>query len=142
MSTSTSEHEQQEAAQAPAPAQAQGQGQAEAPARKGITLSDSAVRRLKAMHQELKAGPEAGLRLSVKGGGCSGLTYHMDWAEKPKEKDRIFERDGVRVFVDGKSLLYLNGSELTFESSFMASMFKLHNPNAKTECGCGESFSV
>lgn len=126
--TSTSEHQ----AAAPAPA----------PAKRGITLSDSAVTRLRAMHQELKAGPEAGLRLSVKGGGCSGMTYHMDWAEKPKEKDRIFERDGVRVFVDGKSLLYLGGSELTFESSFMASMFKLHNPNAKSECGCGESFSV
>lgn len=115
--------------------------EAAAPAR-GLTISDAAVTRLKAMYQELKAAPEAGMRISVKGGGCSGLSYHMDWAAGPKEKDRIFERDGVRVFVDGKSLLYLKGSELTFESSFMASMFKLHNPNAKSQCGCGESFSV
>ncbi len=125
----------EQAAEAPA--------QAQAPeAAKGIGISDSAVTRLKAMYQELKAAPESGMRISVKGGGCSGLSYHMDWAAAPKEKDRVFERDGVRVFVDGKSLLYLKGSELTYEASFMASMFKLHNPNAKSQCGCGESFSV
>ncbi|HEY8211225.1 MAG TPA: iron-sulfur cluster assembly accessory protein [Myxococcaceae bacterium] len=107
-----------------------------------ITISDAAVTRLKTMYQELKAAPESGMRIAVKGGGCSGMSYHMEWAPVPKEKDKVFERDGVRVFVDGKSLLYLKGSELTFESSFMASLFKLHNPNAKTECGCGESFSV
>jgi len=111
-------------------------------AAKGITIADSAVTRLKAMYQELKAAPESGMRIAVKGGGCSGLSYVMDWAEGPKEKDRVFERDGVRVFVDGKSLLYLKGSELAYESSFMASLFKLHNPNAKSQCGCGESFSV
>ena len=108
----------------------------------GITISEAAVTRLRAMYQELKAAPESGMRIAVKGGGCSGLSYHMEWATSPKERDRVFERDGVRVFVDGKSLLYLKGSELTFESSFMASLFKLHNPNAKSECGCGESFSV
>lgn len=111
-------------------------------AAKGITIADSAVTRLKVMYQELKAAPESGMRIAVKGGGCSGMSYVMDWAEGPKEKDRVFERDGVRVFVDGKSLLYLKGSELAYETSFMASMFKLHNPNAKSECGCGESFSV
>lgn len=111
-------------------------------AAKGITISDAAVTRLQAMYRELKAPPEAGMRIAVKGGGCSGLSYHMEWATQPKEKERVFERDGVRVFVDGKSLLYLKGSELTFEASFMASMFKLRNPNAKAECGCGESFSV
>ena len=108
----------------------------------GITISEAAVNRLKAMYQELKAAPESGMRIAVKGGGCSGLSYHMDCAAGPKERDKVFEREGVRVFVDGKSLLYLKGSELTFESSFMASLFKLHNPNAKSQCGCGESFSV
>jgi iron-sulfur cluster assembly protein len=108
----------------------------------GLTISDAAVTRLQAMYQELKAAPESGMRIAVKGGGCSGLSYHMEWAPAPKERDKVFERDGVRVFVDGKSLLYLKGSELTFEASLMASLFKLHNPNAKTQCGCGESFSV
>lgn len=123
------------------PASAEPQAAPEATA-KGIGISDSAVVRLKAMYRELKAPAEAGMRIAVKGGGCSGLSYHLDWAAQPTEKDRVFERDGVRVFVDGKSLLYLKGSELTFESSFMASMFKIRNPNAKAECGCGESFSV
>jgi len=60
----------------------------------------------------------------------------------PREKDRIFERDGVRVFVDGKSFLYLAGSELNYEQTLMSSMFKVQNPNVKSTCGCGESFSV
>jgi iron-sulfur cluster assembly protein len=66
----------------------------------------------------------------------------MDWAEGAREKDRVFERDGVRVFIDGKSLLYLAGSELTYEQTLMSSMFKVQNPNVKSTCGCGESFSV
>jgi iron-sulfur cluster assembly protein len=111
------------------------------PAAKGITLHDSAVRRLNKMKEELRA-PEGGLRLAVRGGGCSGLTYAMDWAERPREKDKVFEREGARVFVDSKSYLYLNGTEIVYEESFMASGFKLNNPNVKGACGCGESFSV
>jgi iron-sulfur cluster assembly protein len=111
------------------------------PAPKGIVIADSAVRRLKELLEQRQT-PEAGLRLAVKGGGCSGLQYSMEWAEKSRERDKIFEKDGVRVFVDPKSYLYLIGTELVFEQTLMASGFKLNNPNVKAACGCGESFSV
>ena len=108
---------------------------------KSFGIADSAVRQLRKLLAERNT-PQAGLRIAVKGGGCSGLSYTMDWAEQPTEKDRIFERDGVRVFIDGKSLLYVAGSELVFEQTLMSSMFKVQNPNVKSVCGCGESFSV
>lgn len=111
------------------------------PAGKGILLSDSAVHRLQLLLAERQT-PEAGLRLAVKGGGCSGLQYAMEWAEKPRERDKVFERDGVRVFVDPKSYLYLMGTELVYEETLMASGFKLQNPNVKAACGCGESFTI
>ncbi|ADO73577.1 HesB/IscA family protein [Stigmatella aurantiaca] len=111
------------------------------PAGKGILLSDSAVLRLRRLLEERQT-PEAGLRLAVKGGGCSGLQYAMEWAEKPRERDKIFEREGVRVFVDPKSYLYLMGTELVYEETMMASGFKLQNPNVKAACGCGESFTL
>lgn len=111
------------------------------PAGKGITLADSAVARLKKLLADRNT-PNAGLRIAVRGGGCSGLAYVMEWAEQPKERDKIFERDGVRVFVDPKSYLYLMGTELVWEEGLMASGFKLQNPNVKSQCGCGESFTV
>lgn len=111
------------------------------PMGKGIGLGDSAVERLKKLLVE-RSTPNAGLRIAVKGGGCSGLSYHMEWAEAPKERDKIFERDGVRIFVDAKSYLYLMGTELIFEDGLMASGFKLQNPNVKSACGCGDSFTV
>ena len=111
------------------------------PAGKGIGLTESAVARLQRMLAERKT-PQAGLRIMVKGGGCSGLAYHMEWAEKPRERDKTFERDGVRVFIDPKSYLYLMGTELIFEEGLLASGFKLQNPNVKGSCGCGDSFTV
>ncbi len=111
------------------------------PASKGIGLTDGAVVRLKVLLAERNT-PEAGLRIAVKGGGCSGLAYHMEWAEKPRERDKVFEREGVRVFIDPKSFLYLMGTELVFEEGLLASGFKLQNPNVKAACGCGDSFTV
>jgi len=111
------------------------------PAGKTIGLADNAVARLKALLTERQT-PDAGLRIAVKGGGCSGLAYHMEWAEKARERDKVFEREGVRVFVDPKSYLYLMGTELVFEEGLLASGFKLRNPNEKAACGCGDSFSV
>jgi iron-sulfur cluster assembly protein len=111
------------------------------PAGKGIILSDSAVKRLRLLLEQRQT-PEAGLRLAVKGGGCSGLQYAMEWAEKARERDKVFEREGVRVFVDPKSYLYLMGTELVFEETLMGSGFKLQNPNVKGACGCGESFTI
>ena len=111
------------------------------PVGKGIGIDDTAVLRLKKLLTDRNT-PNAGLRIAVKGGGCSGLAYHMEWAEEPKQRDKIFDRDGVRVFIDPKSYLYLMGTELIFEETLMASGFKLRNPNEKAACGCGESFSV
>ncbi len=111
------------------------------PMGKGIGLTDSAVTRLQRLLAERKT-PEAGLRIAVKGGGCSGLAYHMEWAEKARERDKTFEREGVRVFIDPKSYLYLMGTELVFEEGLLASGFKLQNPNVKGSCGCGDSFTV
>ena len=111
------------------------------PAARGVSIAPSAVARLKSLLEQRKT-PEAGLRIAVKGGGCSGLAYNMEWAESPRERDKIFEQDGVRVFVDPKSYLYLIGTELVYEDGLMASGFKLHNPNVKSTCGCGESFTL
>lgn len=111
------------------------------PTSRGVAIAESAVPRLKQLLTERQT-PNAGLRIMVKGGGCSGLSYQMEWAETPRERDKIFERDGVRVFVDPKSYLYLMGTELVFEETLMASGFKLQNPNVKAACGCGDSFSV
>jgi iron-sulfur cluster assembly protein len=108
---------------------------------RGVSIHESAVRQLKRLLEQRQT-PEAGLRVAVKGGGCSGLAYLMEWAEKPRERDKIFERDGVRVFIDPKSYLYLLGTELVYEEGLMASGFKLHNPNVKGACGCGESFAI
>jgi iron-sulfur cluster assembly protein len=107
----------------------------------GFRLADSAVKRLRDLIEQQKT-PEGGLRISVKGGGCSGLSYAMEWADRPRERDRVFERDGARVFVDSKSLLYVKESELAFEQGLMSTGFKIQNPNVKASCGCGESFSV
>ena len=111
------------------------------PTIRGVGIGQSAVPRLKQLLAERQT-PNAGLRIMVKGGGCSGLSYQMEWAEAPRERDKIFEREGVRVFVDPKSYLYLMGTELIFEETLMASGFKLHNPNVKAACGCGDSFAV
>ncbi|MFZ5440786.1 MAG: HesB/IscA family protein [Myxococcota bacterium] len=111
------------------------------PATKGIGLTDSAVAQLRRLLEDRKT-PDAGLRIAVKGGGCSGLAYHMEWAEKARERDKVFARDGVQVFVDPKSFLYLMGTELVYEEGLLASGFKLRNPNEKASCGCGDSFTV
>lgn len=106
-----------------------------------FSLADTAVAQLLRLSSE-RASSHGGLRIAIKGGGCSGLMYEMDWADKPKEKDKVFEKSGARVFIDSRSLLYLRGSELVYETGLLASGFKMRNPNKKSECGCGESFSV
>jgi len=80
--------------------------------------------------------------VAVKGGGCSGLSYALSWDNKAREKDRIFERDGVRVFVDPKSYIYLVGTVVEYEEKLLQSGFKLTNPQVRSTCGCGESFTV
>ena len=83
-----------------------------------------------------------GLRLGVKGGGCSGLTYGLDFDNETKSGDKVAEINGVKVFIDFKSYLYLRGTTLEFSTDPLNGGFSFMNPNAKKSCGCGTSFSV
>ena len=105
-----------------------------------ITLSPKAVKEVKRLLAE-QPKQDAGLRVGVKGGGCSGLSYLLNF-DVQKEGDNVFEFEGARVFVDSKSLLYLAGLTLDFSDSLEGRGFKFVNPNASRTCGCGESFSV
>lgn len=97
------------------------------------------VRRLKAENNI----PEThGLRVGVKGGGCSGLSYVLAFDEAPKEKDKILEIEGLRVFIDPKSLFYLSGTVLDFSDGLNGKGFVFNNPQATRTCGCGNSFGV
>ncbi len=89
-----------------------------------------------------REGVQGGLRLGVLGGGCSGLSYLFKFDSKPRTTDRVFEFDGVKVFVDPKSLLYLDGMTLDWKDSLIHSGFAFENPNAKKSCGCGTSFTA
>jgi iron-sulfur cluster assembly protein len=82
------------------------------------------------------------LRVSVAGGGCSGLSYKLDFVEASTEKDRVFEKEGVKVAVDPKSYLFLEGMELDYSGGLNGKGFVFNNPNAKKSCGCGNSFSA
>ena len=106
----------------------------------GVNLTDRAAARINELvAAENRAGQ--GLRVKVVGGGCSGLQYKVD-LDQPKTSDRIFEKDGAKVLVDMKSLLYLSGTELDYKDELMQSGFVFQNPNVKKACGCGQSFMV
>jgi iron-sulfur cluster assembly protein len=108
----------------------------------GLHLTDRAVKRVRiAMAKEGISPEEGGLRLGVMGGGCSGLSYSIKFDTRPRERDRVFDFDGVRVFVDPKSFVYLNGMTLDYEETLMRQGFNFINPNSSRSCGCGSSFS-
>ena len=111
-----------------------------------ITLTAKAAGELKTlMAKEVEAkrlSPEAGLRLMVQGGGCSGFTYRMGFDDTKKDDDKELELEGIRVLVDSKSLLYLNGTQVDFQDGLMGRGFVFNNPNASGTCGCGSSFSA
>ena len=90
---------------------------------------------------EKQSEPEVSLRVAVKGGGCSGLSYALGF-DKKQEGDNVFETAGIKIFVDAKSNLYLDGTTLDFVDGLEGRGFKFINPNAQKSCGCGESFSV
>jgi len=109
---------------------------------KGIQVTDQALVRIRAaMAKENVSSTEGGLRLGVQGGGCSGLSYNIRFDTQPRERDRVFQFDDVRVFVDPKSFIYLHGMILDYEETLMHQGFVFQNPNAKKSCGCGSSFS-
>lgn len=106
-----------------------------------VKLSENAVKKIKQVQaDDNKAG--YALRVSVAGGGCSGMSYKLDFTNEFGEKDKVFEQNDVKVVVDGKSLLYLTGLELDFEGGLNGKGFVFQNPNAKKSCGCGNSFSA
>jgi iron-sulfur cluster assembly protein len=115
----------------------------QAPAQKGIEVTDRAVKRIRiAMAKEGISPTEGGLRLGVQGGGCSGLSYNIRFDSQPRERDRIFNFDDVRIFVDPKSFIYLHGMILDYEETLMRQGFNFINPHSTKSCGCGSSFSA
>ncbi len=107
-----------------------------------ITVSEKALAQVNRLKSQQNLGADYGLRVSVKGGGCSGLSYGLDFENEEKKGDQIFEDKGVKLFVDMKSFLYLAGTELDFSDGLNGKGFHFVNPNAARSCGCGESFSV
>ena len=114
-----------------------------APNAKGVQVTERALGKIRsAMEKEGVSPAEGGLRLGVQGGGCSGLSYNIRFDSKPRERDRVYEFDGVRLFVDPKSFIYLNGMVLDYEEGLMKQGFNFINPNSSKSCGCGSSFSA
>lgn len=106
-----------------------------------ISLTDAALKEVKRLIN-VQGIEEGGLRLGVKGGGCSGLSYTINFDDKIGQYDQVYEIDGVKVIVDAKSAIYLQGTQLDYQKDMMGGNFKFLNPNANKTCGCGESFSA
>jgi len=107
-----------------------------------ITITEKAKTKIDHLMQESQMDTDYFLRVSVKGGGCSGLTYNLDFDNEETKDDQFFEDKGVRIALDMKSFLYLAGTELDFTDGLNGKGFAFNNPNATRSCGCGESFSV
>ena len=106
-----------------------------------VTLSEAAIHEVKRL-MNVQGITEGGLRLGVKGGGCSGLSYTVNFDEKIGPHDTAYDIEGIKVIVDAKSAIYLQGTQLDFQKDLMGGNFKFVNPNAQKTCGCGESFSA
>ena len=105
-----------------------------------ITMTENAAQHVRKFLE--KRGKGAGLRLGVRTSGCSGMAYVLEFVDEVQPEDEVFEDHGVKIVVDKKSLLYIDGTELDFVKEGLNEGFKFNNPNVKGECGCGESFSV
>jgi iron-sulfur cluster assembly protein len=107
-----------------------------------MTISENAAQLIRKMTRK-NGIPAGGLRIGIKAGGCSGLSYTFAWEGEPREGDQVFEgSDGARVFVDTKSYRFIAGTTLDYDTSLVSKGFIFHNPNAKSSCGCGTSFSI
>lgn len=107
---------------------------------KSVTLTEAAAQRIKRILSEEPG--KIGLRVAVDGGGCSGFSYRIEFADAMNEDDTIIERDGARMYVDELSLVYMAGSEVDFVDDLIGQSFQVRNPNAVASCGCGTSFSI
>ena len=107
-----------------------------------LTITNNALSEVKKFMEAENVGSDAGLRIRVVPGGCSGFSYSMQIEEAPRQGDEIFDQSGLRVFVDLFSRQYLEGVQIDYVSSVMGSGFTFNNPNATGSCGCGSSFSV
>ena len=105
-----------------------------------ITITEAAKKKVKSILFKRQT-PDDLLRIAIKGGGCSGFTYHYEFVSTPEEKDKVFDFDEVKICIDRKSYLFLNGMEIDYEETMMRSGIVMNNPNAKRTCGCGESIS-
>jgi iron-sulfur cluster assembly protein len=107
-----------------------------------IQISETAARKIRTLMSK-QGVTEGGLRVGVKGGGCSGLSYIFAWEKQARIGDEVFDGpEGAKIFVDRKSLLYLNGTVLDYDTSLISKGFVFNNPNAKSSCGCGSSFGA
>ena len=115
----------------------------ETPAAKGLQVTEKAIGKIRtAMVKEGVSPEQGGLRLGVQGGGGSGLSSNIRFDTQPRERDRIFQFDDVRVFVDPKSFIYLHGMILDYQETLIQQGFVFVNPNSTKSCGCGSSFSA
>ena len=107
-----------------------------------IQISETAARKIRSLMAK-QGISDGGLRVGVKGGGCSGLSYTFAWERAAQLGDHVFQGpDGAQIFVDKKSLLFLKGTVLDYDTSLIGKGFVFNNPNAKTSCGCGSSFGA
>jgi iron-sulfur cluster assembly protein len=107
-----------------------------------ITLTTRAVEKVRSLMADPAQKDATGLRVRVIGGGCSGLSYQLALEREPAEGDQVHEIEGLRVYVDPKTYLFVNGTEIDYQESMMGSGFAFKNPNATGSCGCGSSFSA
>jgi len=124
--------------QTPAPDEAVPQPTAADP----IQLTDKAIQMIKTTREQEGMDDSFALRVAVRGGGCSGFEYALDFDQEQRETDFVIDHDGIRVFVDAVSARFLNGTRIDYVMGVMGSGFKFENPNAAGSCGCGSSFSV
>jgi iron-sulfur cluster assembly protein len=106
-----------------------------------LRMTPRAVEKVKEI-LEMQDPKPAGLRIAVVGGGCSGFQYSMAFENNPQLLDKTYNYDGLKVFIDQASMLYLDGAEVDYVETLEGSGFKFHNPNVRTTCGCGQSFSA
>ncbi len=107
-----------------------------------ITLTEKAATKVKSLMSEQSSPATAGLRVKVVGGGCSGLSYQLGLEPASTPADKVFESQGIKIFLDPKSALFVSGTEIDWQESMMGAGFAFRNPLAKGSCGCGSSFTA